>query len=221
MKCLEQARAQCGSTSAASLKGNPKLLAWRWQKTLVLEIFARLPDRLRTLVELEIGRTLVRSGDGSWVIKHGPGDYKTGSAYGDRPDFRLAQLTPSIDQFIRTHRPNLEPRGHDFLFCGKQGQPPASGLVQSCVRTSVAKFSGMVASPQLLRDLAVTHFRGTDASPAELEGLAVCMGHSVRTQGRVYDKRTQGQKAEPGLRLLASALPRPRRVRVRTKSSET
>ena len=46
-------------------------------RRLIFAIFSCVPDRQRTLRELEVGRTLVHAG-GRWVIKHGPGDYKTG-----------------------------------------------------------------------------------------------------------------------------------------------
>ena len=48
----------------------------------------QVPDRQRTLRELEIGRTLVKVNE-RWVIKHSAADYKTGDTYGDRPPLEL------------------------------------------------------------------------------------------------------------------------------------
>jgi hypothetical protein len=45
--------------------------AWSLQTYLVFNILAWIPDRQRTIRELEVGRTLVREGE-SWVIRHGP-----------------------------------------------------------------------------------------------------------------------------------------------------
>ena len=55
-----------------------KDVAWSVQRYLMFAILACVPDRQRTLRELQIGKTLVQEGD-RWVIKHGPKDYKTGT----------------------------------------------------------------------------------------------------------------------------------------------
>ena len=50
----------------------------------------------------------------------------------------------------------------------------------------------------------VTHFRARDdASEKEMEALALLMGHSVKMQRDTYDRRTQQQKVEPAVGLLA------------------
>ena len=88
----------------------------------MIGILACVPDRQRTLRELEIGRTLIKR-DGVWVIKHGPDDYKTGSTYGQRPLMQLdAALYDTLELFIDEHRPHLNP-DHSTLFVGQNGAP--------------------------------------------------------------------------------------------------
>jgi hypothetical protein len=55
------------------------------QRYLIVAILSVVPDRQRTLRELEVGRTLLQQEDGSWVIKHSAADYKTGKQYGGAP----------------------------------------------------------------------------------------------------------------------------------------
>jgi hypothetical protein len=53
-----------------------------------------------------------------------------------------------------------------------------------------------------LRDMIVTHVRGSDASEKELEALALYMGHSIAMQRNSYDRRTTEQKVAPAVELL-------------------
>jgi len=112
---------------AKSLRVQRKDIATTFQQYLVLSFFACVPDRQRTLRELELGRNFLRVPDdeGSntsnnggkdgngvdgavWVIKHTAEDYKTGGTYGERPPLPLlVSLTPDIDDFLERWRPTL------------------------------------------------------------------------------------------------------------------
>lgn len=76
----------------ADRAGKPaRFVAWKLQAYLMFAILACVPDRQRTLRELEEGRTLIQDQQtGQWQIRHGPEDYKTGGSYGDRPILVLA-----------------------------------------------------------------------------------------------------------------------------------
>ena len=53
----------------------------------------------------------------SWVIRHGPDDYKTGKQYGERPPMVLPPfLYPELNAFIEVWRAELQPQ-HLGLFC--------------------------------------------------------------------------------------------------------
>jgi hypothetical protein len=61
----------------AQAEAKERVIATMYQQYLILSIFACVPDRQRTIRELEIGRSLVKSEKTSvWAIKHGPDDYK-------------------------------------------------------------------------------------------------------------------------------------------------
>ena len=211
------AEAASGS-SAVTLK---KMAAVAFQQWLVLAFFAVVPDRQRTIRELEIGRTFVRhAGQGqgqgqggdeasgaAWSIVHGAADYKTGKSYGDRPPLPIpASLTGPVDEFIRDWRPCLEPQGmHLFAQTKGGGKPLTQDSVYQIVSRSCFRHSGKRTNPHLLRDMVVTHVRSeTDASEKDLEALALFMGHSLNMQKTSYDRRTLTQKVAPAVSLLAS-----------------
>ena len=94
-----------------------KDVAMAVQRYLRLAILACVPDRQRTLRELELGRTLVceefdDAVDGEngevkltrrrvWTVKHSPDDYKTGGAYGARPSLVLDErLYPALEAWL-------------------------------------------------------------------------------------------------------------------------
>ena len=90
-----------------------------YQTYLLLAFFANIPDRLRTMPELELGRSFVKV-DGHWAIKHTPNNYKTGKVYGERPLLKLPEfLTPNIDDFLENWRQHLgkSKKPNNFLFC--------------------------------------------------------------------------------------------------------
>jgi hypothetical protein len=98
-------------------------IATFYQKYLILAIFATVPDRQRTIRELEIGKSLVRiaaatNNDNTndydenkrhdvWCIKHAPDEYKTGGTYGERPPMYLTEVSDDIDVFLLDWRPCL------------------------------------------------------------------------------------------------------------------
>ena len=181
-------------------------VAEAYQRYLILAILASVPDRQRTIRELEVGRTLIKDTDsGCWVIKHGPGDYKTGKHYGERPSMQLAEeLTPAIDDFVKRWRPSLKPNTNVLLVQSKTGKPMTSNSVFKRVVRCCFKYTGKSVNPHLLRDIIVTHVRETDASEKELEALALYMGHSIQMQRTSYDRRTLSTKVAPAVKLMKS-----------------
>jgi hypothetical protein len=181
-------------------------IAALYQKYLVLAIFASVPDRQRTLRELEIGKSFQKDDDsGCWCIKHSSDDYKTGKAYGDRPALQLAQdLTPWVDEFLERWRPHLSPISNKLFAQGKTGKPLTQDSVYQIVSRSCYQFAGKRTNPHLLRDMLVTHVRQSSASEKELEALALYMGHSIQMQRTSYDRRTLTQKVAPAVQLMQS-----------------
>ena len=202
---VEALREERSEVSAASGSArSPKAVAQSHQRYLVAAIFSSVPDRQRTLRELEMGKTLVRSECGeNFAIRHREDDYKTGGAYGERPLLALPKaLSADIEDFWENWRGHLDPKDHNFLFCSRGGKPPNEGTINRILTRSMFRITGKKVNPHLLRDAVVTHIRGTDASEAQLEALALYMGHSLAIQRSTYDKRSKEQKIAPAVRLL-------------------
>jgi hypothetical protein len=72
------------------------------------------------------------------------------------------------------------------------------------ITTTTFRLTGRRMNPHLIRDMIITHLRGTDASERELEALAIYMGHSLAMQKGTYDRRTKDDKVAPAVDLLAS-----------------
>lgn len=203
-------------------------IAVSYQKYLILSFFANVPDRQRTIRELEIGRSLVRvdhnnKGSGAqWCIKHTPEDYKTGKTYGERPPLQLpTSLTSDIDDFIARWRPALfvhnntnrdidNPNGENnasdtkYLFLGpRTGTPLTSDAVYQTVSKTCYFYTGKRTNPHLLRDMIVTHVReSSTVTEQQLEALALFMGHSAAIQRKSYDRRTLTKKVAPAIALM-------------------
>ena len=186
-----------------------RAIAYAFQKYLILAFFAHIPDRQRTIRELEIGRTFLKSSDqNQYMIKHTPDDYKTGNTYGERPPLFLpAALTETIDEFLGRWRPCLvkkpnDKSNHVFLQL-RTGKPLTSDSVYRIVSSVCYHYVGKRTNPHLLRDMIVTHVREFSNAPEQqLEALALLMGHSIAVQRKSYDRRTLAKKVEPAVALL-------------------
>ena len=98
LRLVERLRLECAPLTHLGDQRADRDVALAVQRYLLFAILACVPDRQRTLRELELGRTLLcepEVHDGleeehreerrrRWVIAHAPEDYKTGGAYGAR-----------------------------------------------------------------------------------------------------------------------------------------
>ena len=188
----------------ASKSTEMRKVATFYQYYLVLAFFSCVPDRQRTIRELEVGKSLVKEQD-LWVIKHGPDDYKTGKTYGDRPPLMLsAELAPAIDDFLLQWRPCLNPKTTKLFVQPRTGNAFTQDSVYQIVARNCYSYAGKKTNPHLLRDMIVTHVRDSDASEKQLEALALYMGHSIQMQRTSYDRRTLKRKVAPAVELLQS-----------------
>ena len=203
----EEARA--GRDAHGRLRSR-KAIAWSCQQYLIFSILACIPDRQRTLRELQLERTLVREpaaaggGEENFWIKHTAADYKTGKDYGDRPPMMISPaLSPILAAWADEWRAELEPR-HDFFFTQKNGAPFSATSLGQMFSNSAYRLTGRKTNPHMVRDMIVTHLRSSDASERELEALAIFMGHSLATQKDSYDRRSKAEKVAPAVSLLES-----------------
>ncbi|KAL4424494.1 hypothetical protein ABPG77_006803 [Micractinium sp. CCAP 211/92] len=204
LELCQELRHECAALDSTGRRRSEAAVAWSLQKYLIFAILSCVPDRQRTLRELEVGRTLVRDREGRWVIRHGPEDYKTGRSYGERPPLVISpNLYPELDAYIGKWRAFLGPT-HGLLFTQKDGKPLTDKSLYTLFWKAAFRLTGKRTNPHLVRDMIVTHLRGSGASERELEALAIYMGHSVEMQRESYDRRTKEQKVEPAVELLAS-----------------
>ncbi|KAL6061376.1 Integrase-like, catalytic core [Balamuthia mandrillaris] len=202
---VEWLRRECAEYIAAGKPRSPTAIAHSYQLYLMFSILACVPDRQRTLRELQVGKTVVKeefAGKVRWLIKHGPKDYKTGKVYGERPPLIIAEhIYPYLETYLSKWRHHLQPQ-HDFVFTQKNGKPVSAHWVYCTFSSAAFRLTGKKTNPHLVRDMIVTYLRNTDASERELEALAIYMGHSVTTQKESYDRRTKFQKVAPAIQLI-------------------
>ncbi|WIA30518.1 hypothetical protein OEZ86_000602 [Tetradesmus obliquus] len=203
LKMVSALRAECAGLTEAGKPRPRSQVAISLQRYLIVAILSVVPDRQRTLRELEVGRTLLQQADGSWVIKHAAADYKTGKQYGDRPPLLIAPfIYPELEAFIGTWRQELAPKT-SMLFCKpRTGQPLDESAVYLLCKSAALRLTGKATHPHLVRDMIVTHLRMQRRSEAELEALALYMGHSLEMQRGTYDRRSKDQKVAPAQQLL-------------------
>lgn len=199
---VQELRRECAGLNYRGIKRARPAVAWSLQRYLIFAILSSIPDRQRTLRELQVGQTLFNE-QGRWVIRHGPSHYKTGKAYGERPPMVLApHIYPELEAFLDEWRSELKPQ-HDFVFSQANGDPLTTLGLYKLFYTSCFRITGKKTNPHLVRDSIVTHLRGSGATERELEALAIYMGHSLDMQRGTYDRRTKAAKVEPAIELLA------------------
>ncbi|KDO21811.1 hypothetical protein SPRG_12628 [Saprolegnia parasitica CBS 223.65] len=207
---VEALKLECKETTENDKPRTKYAIAQSYQKCVMLGIFSGIPDRQRTLREIEIGRTLHQNASGQWIITHGPDDYKTGKAYGERPPLVIPDhIVPYLNEFLTTWRKELNPvDGHNFLFCNTKGEQATADFIYRTFTRTIYRHTGKKTNPHLLRDSIVTYLRGqSSATEKDLEALAIYMGHSLHMQKSSYDRRTKSQKVAPAIELIQSIKP--------------
>lgn len=203
---VEHLKLECAPLDANGNERPEREIAMSVQRYLLFAILACIPDRQRTLRELRLNKTLFHdAATGLWMVRHGPDDYKTGGAYGERPALVMdTRVYPALESWLSTHRRALKPT-HDFVFTRPNGEPwNVSELSRTFSRTAL-RVTGQKTNPHLIRDMIVTHVRAQGiATDAELEALARFMGHSSAMQKSTYDRRTAQDKVNPALSLMAN-----------------
>eukprot|EP00879_Flechtneria_rotunda_P019576 GHRR01020568.1.p1 GENE.GHRR01020568.1~~GHRR01020568.1.p1 ORF type:complete len:296 (+),score=81.05 GHRR01020568.1:1616-2503(+) len=202
---VQALRAECAGLTASGKPRARRDVAASLQCYLIVAILSVVPDRQRTLRELELGRTLLQQPDGTWVIKHGPGDYKTGKKYGDRPPLLIAPfIYPELEAFINKWQQELKPKTNKLFCKPKSRDPMDENAIYYLFKQAALRLTGKATHPHLVRDMIVTHLRMQQKSEAEMEALALYMGHSLAMQRDTYDGRTKAQKLRPAVELLQS-----------------
>jgi len=201
LEACHHLKLECSPRTSTGRSRTETAKAWSMQTYLLFNILAWIPDRQRTLRELEVGRTLVKEG-GRWIIRHGPEDYKTGRVYGERPPMVIAgHITEVLDEWLKERRRVFTPN-HQFVFTRKNGTQMTADSVYRLFTSTCFRLTGKKTNPHLVRDMIITHIRSSKATEAQLEALAIYMGHSIEVQKSHYDRRTKAQKVAPAVELL-------------------
>ncbi|CAL5226021.1 g8828 [Coccomyxa viridis] len=109
MQVVNELRRECAGKDNLGRARTSPAVAWSLQRYLIFAILCCIPDRQRTIRELEVGKTLFKEGE-RWVIKHQADDYKTGRAYGQRPPMAIApHIYPELEAFLGHWRQFLQP----------------------------------------------------------------------------------------------------------------
>jgi hypothetical protein len=199
---------ECGTHYADRKPRKPTDIAKSVQVFLIALVYTICPDRARTVYELELGRRLLKADDGRYQIVHRADDFKTGSSYCKAGDMRIVPFpetfTPYFDAWFEKYRPFFNPK-HDFVFTQWNGKPLHSSSLYPLFRRRMFRLTGQLFHPQLVRDSAVTYFKGAKVPEQVLDSLAHLMAHSREMQSKVYDRRTSQEKVMPAIEALYNA----------------
>ena len=147
---------------------------------LIVALLAARPLRLRNFVALELGRHLVRAGEG-WRLVIPGAETKTG-----RP-LELpfpAVLVPALERYLAVHRPVLAARpgrgqgqAGAALWLSAEGGPLSEVTLGFLVKARTRAAFGRAVNPHLFRDAAATSVAIED--PARVRIAAQVLGHGA------------------------------------------
>lgn len=188
------------------------------------------PDRIRTVAELSIGRTLkhgLKIDEGfisydklkdksvaKYYIHLKPEDYKTGKTHGEfwgilpNPVFKN-NLTfyDYLDKWIYKgwRELLLKHLDHDYIFVSKQKSIPICKMKTRINNIFCKLFmskTGIPLYPHTLRHIFCTYIDQIDISPKERESIAFWMHHTPGMAKKAYTMTKLKQKLAPGLELM-------------------
>lgn len=202
--CVRQLHQECAPRDKEYKQRSDKVIAQSHQVFLIFALLAAFPDRVRTILELELGRTLIKV-DNRYQVIHMSEDFKTGDAFCKNGQKRIVplpeELTPILDEWLNRWRAIFSPQ-HSFVFTQMNGKLLTSVSPYGYFRRRAFRLTGQAFTPHLVRDAVVTRFHITEAPDEVLNALVQLMAHSRKIQQRVYDRRTPEQKIAPALEAL-------------------
>jgi len=229
LACVNQLKAECHPMGTNGKRRSNLAIAWTIQRYLIASFFSAIPDRQRTVRELEVGRTLFKRQE-RWYLEHNADDYKTGETYSKNGEKRIIPIPewfyPELEAWLNGYEDELgnwqgyiAPDGsrlgwrtvfhpnHPKVFTQKNGDEFNSTSLYALFRSAVYRITGKACTPHLLRDSIVTYLKRSNESDNVLEALARLMAHSRQMQGHIYDRRTSQEKVEPAVEALSLIQP--------------
>lgn len=196
------------------------------QRFLALSFLTLIPpDRRRTYVDLEIGKTMVygeikegifikkerQQKNGSWFTYLQPANCKTGKFYGDSrvripnivfPDNK--NLYDYIDLWLDWGREYKYKCSHNYFFRGmkcpkeKKTYPKISGSsFYGWIRSIFENTVGVPVSIKEFRKMYITFLYRSNVSYELKQSAALAQHHSVQMQSKIYNQQSQDEKIEP------------------------
>jgi hypothetical protein len=166
----------------------PRRRAVRYRDGLVVALLAARPLRRRNLAGLELGRTLVRHGDGAWWIALPAAETKT------RVPLEMPwpeALAPALETWLATHRPVLAAaagRWHraagDALWVSADGSPMTQMALYDRIVAATRAAFGRGINPHLFRDCATTSIAVED--PGRIGIAGPVLGHRGRRTAELH-----------------------------------
>ncbi len=223
LACVEFLRKDCNPFTSDGDSRTPRAIARSYERYLLAALLGYVPpDRQRTFRELVLGRSLVKGRieqqvffpdpQGEWFISLEADDYKTGETYGQHRLKIPEVIYPILEEWLEKWRGVLNPK-HEYVFTQLNGNPLTSESLYQLFRHAIYRASvnlfgeGKAPNPHLIRDMLVTYCYEIGASEAQMDGLALAMKHSRKTQRERYDRRSQQQKMQPALDLMETFTP--------------
>ena len=171
-------------------EGTPLRRAAGYRDGLMLSTLAARPLRRRNFVMIELGRHLVRVGDG-WRLLFASHETKT------RRPIELPwpeRLNAPLERYLDRHRPVLlGGQASDRLWIGQRGRPMDGRAIHKRIAAITRKCFGQPINPHLFRDCFATSIAIRD--PEHIRAAAILLGHSQRTNEKHYN---QAQALEAG-----------------------
>lgn len=219
--CTEQLRLECAAQTCKGKQRANYPVARSYKRFIIFSLLTILPpDRGRTYRELELGRTFRRgflnpngsfkpSEEGDWYIWLEPKDYKTGDLYGTQitkvPNPQYSDNTcfyDYLDVWLKDYRSVFKAQ-NDLLLPNEVGQVHCHQSFKKIILMCTWRLIGKHINPHLFRHIYIAEIYRSGASAQELDATALAMKHSPQMQRKVYDIRTQQEKAAPAYDLIS------------------
>jgi hypothetical protein len=159
------------------------------------------PDRVGVARQLQLGGTLKRTAEGTYVLDLSqPDAHKTAAVFGPVRTTMSASIAHWIDIYLDLHDGEL--RAGDYLFHqADRARELSSSQWTRLVKACFHRHAGVALAPKDLRASFITFLRSSDHSDATLRAAAYAMRHSSRTQESVaYDKGQGDRLVEAAVR---------------------
>jgi integrase len=153
------------------------------QIATAVELLTFVPIRLHNLVNLDIERNLILSGNGKEMHVVIPEDEVKNRVEIEYP--LPAMSVKLIMEYIRNHRPRLTLKGSTALFPGEFGRPKSQQVLRAQISRTIYAYTGLRVNPHLFRHIDAKLY--LDRNPGGYEVVRRVLGHrSMNTTVRFY-----------------------------------